>query len=521
MQVLAAVFLVAALFLGAVQTGIIQQFLDLIQDSQNDPYPMQGNFRPVDRSNFVQCIKPTEGSLPPSLAGGLFARIGPNPFHPEPHYHWFDGQGMIHAVKIGETCLNYTNEWMRNPRMQKEEKLGWNSHLRLGNLRGLIGMFRVLVLAPIYDLMGLTVKDQLRNGAANTAVVFHHGVLNALVENNLPWQVRVEASGQLVSSDFFTFENKWPFPASAHIKQDFGTDELVIFGYQTRQKPYVVTGVVNRQGQLTSGPVALDLPSPVMMHDFAITEHFTIVMDLPFVFDPKRMLKGSPFGFRPDLKARFGVHPRHAKDAAEVKWFTAKPCFIFHTANAWEEKTASGEDVIVLWALRYSNMSMEFGAMAKESPELSQLYEWKFNLKTGETAERALDAPSGEFPVVNRNFLGRKSRYTYYATSGEAADFPKLNGVAKVDLTTGKTLHHRVYGPNIFGGELSFVVGTGDQEDDGYLVGFIHDEKKDKSSFLVLDAKTLAQLSLVELPVRVPFGFHGTFVTQEELLRTA
>ena len=51
-------------------------------------------------------------------------------------------------------------------------------------------------------------------------------------------------------------------------------------------------------------------------------------------------------------------------------------------------------------------------------------------------------------------------------------------------------------------------------EDDGFVVGFVYDEKTDLSDFIILDAQNFsdAPLARVTLPQRVPFGFHGSWI---------
>ena len=56
-------------------------------------------------------------------------------------------------------------------------------------------------------------------------------------------------------------------------------------------------------------------------------------------------------------------------------------------------------------------------------------------------------------------------------------------------------------------------------EDDGYLMTFVYDEPKDKSFFVVYDAHTMSSqpVARVAMPQRVPFGFHGLFLSEQQL----
>ena len=56
-------------------------------------------------------------------------------------------------------------------------------------------------------------------------------------------------------------------------------------------------------------------------------------------------------------------------------------------------------------------------------------------------------------------------------------------------------------------------------EDDGYLMTFVYDEPKQKSFFVVYDAHTMSSrpVARVPMPQRVPFGFHGMFLSEEQL----
>ncbi|KAM1024959.1 hypothetical protein ACFX15_037502 [Malus domestica] len=105
---------------------------------------------------------------------------------------------------------------------------------------------------------------------------------------------------------------------------------------------------------------------------------------------------------------------------------------------------------------------------------------------------------------------------------------PKCAELVKLDLDVssnrdGRTVASRMYDPNCYGGEPFFVAREPEnpnaEEDDGYLVSFVHDEKTGESRFLVMDAKS-SQLDIVavlKLPRRVPYGFHGLFMKEKDL----
>ncbi|KAG5855089.1 hypothetical protein ANANG_G00045250 [Anguilla anguilla] len=50
------------------------------------------------------------------------------------------------------------------------------------------------------------------------------------------------------------------------------------------------------------------------------------------------------------------------------------------------------------------------------------------------------------------------------------------------------------------------------EEDNGVILSVVITPTQEKSTFLlVLDAKTFEELSRAEVPVNIPYGFHGVF----------
>ncbi|KAK6116914.1 hypothetical protein DH2020_049289 [Rehmannia glutinosa] len=112
-------------------------------------------------------------------------------------------------------------------------------------------------------------------------------------------------------------------------------------------------------------------------------------------------------------------------------------------------------------------------------------------------------------------------RYCKYAYVGIVVEPMRLVGVVKIDLSTrdsaSRAVAIRLFGQSCSGSEPFFVPREPDnpdaEEDDGYLIAYIHDENTQESNFIVMDAKspTLEIVAAVKLPGRVPTGFHGLF----------
>ena len=51
-------------------------------------------------------------------------------------------------------------------------------------------------------------------------------------------------------------------------------------------------------------------------------------------------------------------------------------------------------------------------------------------------------------------------------------------------------------------------------EDDGWVMSYVYDAASDRSDVVILDARDFAgnPVATIHLPVRVPFGFHGSWI---------
>eukprot|EP00252_Welwitschia_mirabilis_P018991 TRINITY_DN4279_c0_g1_i1.p1 TRINITY_DN4279_c0_g1~~TRINITY_DN4279_c0_g1_i1.p1 ORF type:complete len:557 (+),score=58.52 TRINITY_DN4279_c0_g1_i1:179-1849(+) len=483
------------------------------------------NFGPVDESDPKSHL-PVVGHLP-SCLNGEFVRVGPNPrFAPVADYHWFDGDGMIHGLRIKDGKATYVSRYVKTSRLKQEEYFGAPKFFKIGDLQGMFGLFTIMLQVLRQKLGILDVTYGI--GSANTALIYHHGKLLALNEGDKPYALRVLEDGDLQTLGLMDYGEKLAHNFTAHPKVDPVTGEMFTFGYQPTP-PYITYRVVTKYG-LMLDPVPITLEKPVMMHDFAITENYAIFMDVPLYFTPKEMIKGRFIVTYDKTKpARFGILPRYAKDDIQIRWFELPNCCIFHNANAWEEG-----DEVLLYTCRVDepDLTLLKGPIKENVANFhNELYEMRFNLKTGEASQRKLSESTVDFPRINEMYTGRKQRFVY-GTVFE--NITQIVGVVKFDLKAepeagktkievgGNVVGVFCFGPGRFGSEAIFVPRkstTDIDEDDGYLICFVHDENTGKSEVDVIDAKTMSPepVAVVHLPSRVPYGFHAFFVSEEQL----
>ncbi|MEM9529939.1 MAG: carotenoid oxygenase family protein [Pseudomonadota bacterium] len=465
------------------------------QLNELNPY-LHGPYRPVHREVAAGKL-PVTGELPTDVSGAYY-RNGPNPRSaPLDLHHWFDGDGMLHAVSLDNGEAEYRNRYVRSADFKADEA----GELTKG------GIMRPAVA----DTTPTFYKD-----TANTDVIIHNGQLLAL------WYV----SGQPVRLDprtletvrTETFSGRLPGNVSAHSKVDPATGEFLFFDYQLYEPRYSY-GEVSADNELTHF-TEIALPGPRLPHDMAITENYAVLMDLPVVLTEGALANHSwNIHFDPKLATRFGVVPRGGSDE-DVRWFEFEPCYIYHVVNAWEEG-----DELVLHCCRFLDngrpLDHRFGPYAGMVDVLAlraHLYCWRMNLKTGATSEGPVDDAIGEFPTINLDVTGRPSRYAYLATIPDTST-QVFDGIMKYDYERGAASTLK-FPANCFGSEPAFaprVDAAG--EDDGYVVTIVSNVLEDTASLWVMDAADLAAgpLAQVHLPQRVPLGFHGTWAKTTQM----
>ncbi|KAF7842871.1 putative 9-cis-epoxycarotenoid dioxygenase NCED5, chloroplastic [Senna tora] len=472
-----------------------------------------GNFYPVPEQPVHHSI-PVTGTIPDCI-DGVYVRNGANPmFEPISGHHLFDGDGMVHAIGIHDGEASYACRFTKTERLVQERKLGRPVFPKaIGELHGHSGIVRLLLFYG-RGLFGL-VDNHHGVGVANAGLVYFNGRLLAMSEDDLPYHVRITHAGDLETIGRYSFNEQLKSSMIAHPKVDPDSGELFALSYDVVTKPYLKYFRFSPDGE-KSPDVEIPLEVPSMTHDFAITENFVVIPNQQVVFKLQEMIRGgSPVMYEKSKKSRFGILAKNARTASDIIWIETPNTFCFHLWNAWEEPES--DEIVVIGSCMTPPDSI-----FNESEETlrSVLSEIRLNLRTRESTRRAIvtsEEINLEVGMVNRNRLGRRTRFVYLAI---AEPWPKVSGFAKVDLVTGKVKKH-MYGDERYGGEPFFLPKEEEEEDEGYILTLVHDEKTWKSELEILNAADLAVEAAIKLPSRVPYGFHGTFVEAKDLAKQA
>ncbi|KAF0901550.1 hypothetical protein E2562_003528 [Oryza meyeriana var. granulata] len=361
------------------------------------------------------------------------------------------------------------------------------------------------------------VQEQLRFGkpvkdSANTSIFEHAGRAFAATENHLPYEIDIN---NLSTLGPYNINGSWDQPFTSHPKKICGSGELVTMGTST-EKPHYVLGVISSDRERLLHKV---------IHDIGVTARF-IQNDMGGI-------------------SRIGVMPRFG-DADSIIWFDVENHCSYHLFNCFED----GNEVVVrgcrtldsvISSARHDDDKSKCYGRAFLPPDknsegfdpsvdgtlFSRPYEWRLNLKSGTTKEGYLtdEKVAMDFPVINEDFVGVKNKYGYAQVVDSVATSKiglfKYKRIAKVHFDKQdkenkqlKSVEYHVLQEKTFCSGVQFVAKeNGIDEDDGWIITYVHDELANVSQVYIIDAKRFAEEPVVKitLPQRVPYGLHGNF----------
>jgi carotenoid cleavage dioxygenase len=288
---------------------------------------------------------------------------------------------------------------------------------------------------------------------------------------------------------------------------------MVFFGNQAKGpfSEFLRMNVADRGGNLIKDEM-IEAPFPSFAHDFFVTEKYVVFPVYPLVFSLERAISGGiPMAWEPERGAHFGVMPRDG-NAADVTWHNMDPRWSFHMVNAWDEGDTIKVDVCASNATRFAPKLD--GTMASADDGLSPvLRRWTIEVggNTNSVGEELLDDMPCEFPRTDDRFMTRAHRHAWLVGGADAQLM--FNRLVHFDRVTGT---RKLWGDDRYLlGEPVFAPRSGSvTEGDGYVLNLAYDQSTALSELLIFVATDIERgpVARARLPLRIPAGFHGTWV---------
>lgn len=438
---------------------------------------LEGNFAPWRSEDHFDSLT-VIGKIPLDLDGVLL-RNGPNPqFDPLGHYHWFEGDGMLHAIRIHKGTASYDNRWIRTERFQLENTAGKP------------------LIATDFSEFDENAGDL--SGTANTNIIAYHKKLLALNEGASPVEVKLHT---LETIGTYTFDGQISRRLTAHPRYDHRREEFITYSYIGEDERLFYYRL-NKENKLIAEKEIL-WPYPAMMHDFANTENYVIFGVFPCTMSMERMMKGeNMFIWEGDrLNTWFIITDRAGNEVTRIE---TKPYYVYHFANAYEQG-----DTIILDAVISNRSSLMPDRFGKQEEAIARPGRFTLHLKDKTVAIHYFDERTGEFPRFDERFNGHPYHYLYLCSEDKPDG--KFDRITQYDLVEHTKSEH------CFGNDVPsepVFVPRSEKEGDGYLLTVVYRSEEDRSDVVILDTKDLSAepVAVIQIPHRIPFGFHGNFV---------
>ncbi|MFN9070937.1 MAG: carotenoid oxygenase family protein [Cyanobacteriota bacterium] len=473
-------------------------------------------FRNVTLELTDEPLKLRSGAIPSELQGILY-RNGPGRLERGGQWvhHPFDGDGMVTAVRFSPSGATLSNRFVRTEGWLAEEKAGKPLY------RGVFGTQKPGgLLSNAFDV-------RLKN-IANTHVVRLGDQLLALWEASSPHALDPQTletrglsllDGVLKPGEAF----------SAHPRFDpghHGSERMVTFGLKSGPRS-TIRLMEFASAEVPAGEPAGRLLSErsdtfngfAFLHDFAITPTWAVFLQNAIAFNPLPFalgFKGAAqcLASKPGGKGQFWLIPRDSGAFAgqAPRIVPAPEGFVFHHLNAWEE----GETVVVE-SIYYADFpsigpDTDFREVDFDLIPEGLLERCSIDLATGTVRNERLSERCCEFAMVNPQRQGLPSRYAWMAVAERETGNDPLQAIKKLDLLNGD---RRVWSaaPRGFVSEPLMVPRPGAKaEDDGWVLTVVWNGARCASDLVILDAASMAEVAVLELPLALPHGLHGSWV---------
>lgn len=440
------------------------------------------------------------GQRPKGLRGTLY-RNGPGrlTLGAERVGHWFDGDGAILAVHLGDpTTATYryvqTEGYQADQQSGRFQGRGYGMHAS--------GSYWQRWRSPLKN-------------AANTSVLALPDRLLALWEGGAPHALDLETLETLGLDDLGAGLQDSPY--SAHPKRDPLTGEIYNFGVKVGRQPQLCLTRCYRNGKLLQQQV-LPLPGIPLIHDFVLAGQYLIFCISPIRLQVLPLLLqlqtySEALTWQPQLGTQILIVDRDTLQP--VSQIEAEPWFQWHFGNG--AVNADGE--VLLNFVRYEDFTtnqflQEVATGNTQTPALGRLWELRINPQAGKILQSTPVSDRGcEFPVVHPAQVGQPFRYTYCAHHRDGVDISRelFGAIARYDAQA-QAWTVADCGEGCYPME-PILAPDADDPQQTWLLTVVFDSTRQTSQVWIYDADQLeaGPICRMALPQPIPLGFHGTW----------
>ncbi|XP_054610853.1 carotenoid-cleaving dioxygenase, mitochondrial isoform X2 [Dunckerocampus dactyliophorus] len=500
-----------------------------------------------------------QGIIPHWINGSLL-RNGPGKFEfGNTHYnHWFDGMAMLHQFKMEKGQVTYMSRFLHSDAYKKNSERD----------RIVMSEFGTISMPDpcknLFQRFFSRFEIPKATDNANVSFVKYKGDYYVSTETNLMHRVNPENLETLEQVDWSKFIAVNGATAHPHYDPD-GTTYNMGNSYGGTGAMYNIISVPpeksDAENTLIGAKILCSIQpankyQPSYYHSFAMSENYVVFIEQPIKIDLLRIITcnmrrttfSEAIHWDPSLETIFHLVDKRTGEVSPVQYHT-KALATFHQINAFEEDgflmldlccSDDGQaiDNYCLQNLRKSGEALDavYNSMSRVLP---RRYVLPLNVTNDMPTDQNLNTrPSStatctktcstrvfcqhedlhgddlyqygglEFPHINYERYNTKP-YRYFYGCGFRHIFGDT--LLKMDLNdkTLKVWYHK----GLFPSEPIFVPAPDAvEEDDGVILSVILSPSQDKGTFLlVLNAKTFEELGRANVPVNMPYGFHGTF----------
>jgi carotenoid cleavage dioxygenase len=187
---------------------------------------------------------------------------------------------------------------------------------------------------------------------------------------------------------------------------------------------------------------------------------------------------------------------------------------MFHVMNAWEDGNRIFADVME--SAEAPLFPRADGKPTDPAATRARLTRWTFDLDSASdrfSAEQ-IDDLVGEFPRIDDRRVGLPYRHGWFGGLLPGSEADNFETIAHVDLATGRRSLLPVPAGDVPSEPVFVPASAQSPEGDGWLLTVVWRPGRRGSDLVVVPALDVAAgpVATIELPQRVPFGFHGNFV---------